>query len=93
MKDKALARQYGTSGKCIKRAFEEMKNKQYSLKWNIEMSQEYKEYLLNLFAQGFFSELWEQIIIHNHEALKVFAKEVNDIQYKFLADHLGEFHI
>ena len=68
-----------------------MKFNEYSMKWEIEMSQAYKEDLLNLFAQGYFSELWEQIMRHNHEAIKVFAKEINDIQFQFLADNLDVY--
>ena len=63
--------------------------KKYSLKWDIEMSDEYKEYLLNLMAQGYLGELWEQIALHNIKAIKIFVKEVNDVQFKFLKEHIG----
>jgi len=60
----------------------------FSIKCEIELSQEYKEYLLNLFAQGYFSEIWEQIILHNDLAIKLFIRELNELQYGFLGENI-----
>ena len=62
-----------------------------SIKWDIELSDEYKEYLLNLVAQGYYSELYEQIVLHNKHAIEIFVKEVNEIQFKFLGDNINSW--
>lgn len=59
-------------------------NKGYSIKWNVEFSTEYMEYLLNLATQGYFSELWEEITKHVIVAKDVFIKELHDMHYKGL---------
>ena len=60
----------------------------YSLKWEIEMSLEYQEMLLNLMAQGYFSKLYKGIMNIEIEGIKIFSKEIHDIQFQFIADNI-----
>jgi len=60
----------------------------YSLKWDIQMSIAHKEMMLNLVAQGYFGEFWEMFRKNDAKAIAVFAREIHDMQYQFIADNL-----
>lgn len=60
----------------------------YSIKWEIKISNEYKERLLNLMAQGYLSESWIIIYKHIHVGTEIFNKEIRDIQMDFIVNNL-----
>jgi hypothetical protein len=65
----------------------------YSIKWKVNLSNEYKEYLLNLFYQEYFSELWEVIQKQNFEASRIFVEEINKMQFEVISKYLNKKHL
>jgi len=68
-----------------------MVNEKYAIKWDIEFSEEYQEFLLNLFAQEYFGELWEIIMRNGKEVIKLLVKEVNKKHFDLIKDNFDVF--